>query len=176
MTHSRARLVVTACRALCAGLAATLLVVATQPAVGHAAALAAVDTDAPTVSRLKVSPAQFRVAGTTPTFSFGLSEPASVRLTIARERSGVLGRLRHGGKVHCLSGPARRGRTRCTRHETIGALNLDAGAGETELPFDGHLDGRALAPGLYRVTLRARDASLNRSRPYGLSFRVLRPR
>ncbi len=177
MTHSPARLARPARRALCAVVAGALLVIATHAAAGHAAALPPVDTTSPTIAGFAISTPHLRVRDTTPaTIRFELSEPASARLTIARERAGVLGRLRRGGKVHCLSGPARRGRTRCTRHTTIGTVEVNGGPGAVELPFDGSIDGRALAPGLYRVTLRARDGSRNRSRPYLLHFRVLRPR
>jgi hypothetical protein len=77
---------------------------------------------------------------------FALDEPAAVRLTVQRRRGGRP--LRHG------------------------VMRRAGVVGRNRVPFTGRLRGRALAPGRYRLTVRARDAAGLRSAPVRVRFRI----
>jgi hypothetical protein len=126
------------------------------------------DSSPPRLSALRLSAKRFRVgAGTT--IRYRLSEAATVTLSVQRVRPGRRVRGR------CLK-PKRRNRQarRCTRFAAVKpALTFrNQAAGQRRIRFSGRLSRRkALSPGPYRLTLRARDAAGNRSAP--LRTRVL---
>ena len=128
------------------------------PGTGAGPGTAPVDAIAPALSSVSLSAAAFRVdaraaaagrvsRGTRVRFS--LSEAATVRFVIRR---------RSGGR-------------------RIGSFVRAAGAGRNSVRFAGRLRVRgrtlSLAPGRYRLTLVAKDASGNRSPARRLPFRVV---
>jgi hypothetical protein len=128
------------------------------------------DTTAPAFLSLSLKPARFTVKKGT-TFSYGLSEAARVRFTVARRASG----RRVRGK--CVK-PARSNRRkgRCARFPVAGRFAADAIDGANTKRFAGRIGGRPLKPGRYRATLVATDAAGNVSAPARVSFRVVRGR
>ena len=125
------------------------------------------DTLAPTLSALSVTPSRVR-RGRRTAIRFTLSEAASVALQFDRVRRG----RRSNGR--CVA-PRRRLRRapRCTRFRRVGALTRQVANGTSTISFDGRLSGRLLPVGSYAVTLVARDAAGNVSRPRTLRFRIL---
>jgi hypothetical protein len=121
------------------------------------------------VTDLKLTPARFRrgkraatIAGhktkaipSATTISFLLSQAAAVSLRFERAGTGV--RVGHACKA--ISVRPRPGK-RCTRYATLShGVSLAAGEGADRIAFDGLLDGASrLAPGGYRLTLRATNA------------------
>lgn len=137
------------------------------------------DRVAPTVSRFGMSRRRFGVARrATPliartrrgsAFRYVLSEPAAVRIVIARRTPG-----RRVGR-RCRK-PARGlgGRRSCVRHVRVGTLvraGRPAGAGVTR--FSGRIGRLALRRSRYRATITAVDAAGNRSAPRRTTFRVV---
>ena len=104
--------------------------------------------------------------------SFTLSGSASVRLTFQRAAPGVL--TAHG--CAALATSDRRGRA-CTRYVTVaGSVSRAGHAGNDAILFDGVLDGGArLAPGSYRLSLRASTALAGIAAGQHPSFTVLGP-
>ena len=86
--------------------------------------------------------------------SYRLSEPAAARFTIQR------------------AVPTRRGELRYRRMR--GAISRAGVQGANSFFFRARLNGRALRPGRYRMTLVATDAAGNSSRAKRLAFRVVR--
>ncbi|HVL95727.1 MAG TPA: PKD domain-containing protein [Solirubrobacteraceae bacterium] len=148
----------------------------------------ALDRTAPVISRLRLTPARFRVAGR-PTavaarraprgtrFRYTLSEPAQV--TIFFERV-VMGRKR--GKS-CRRTRSRRGRP-CRIYAPVGLITRQHPvAGAVSVRFSGRIvasngpirviDTR-FARGRYRATAAAADASRNVSKPVSTAFSVVR--
>jgi hypothetical protein len=120
---------------------------------------------APSVSRLKASPARVR-KGKLTRISFRLSEPARVSVVFDRKLPGrrVRGRCakpRKGLRANC---------TRYVRART--KLSVQGKAGANSIGFR----GRGLAPGRYRLTLVAKDPSGRASRAARLNFRLLASR
>jgi hypothetical protein len=125
----------------------------------------------PRLSRVRMSASTFRVVkrhgklhpggagrvarGTV--FHLRLSEKASVSFAIAR-RTVV---PRHGKRVVSFHASG------TLRHRGLKK-------GSHSLPFTGRLGGLALAPGRYRVRIRATDKAGHRSQPVTLTFRILR--
>ena len=110
------------------------------------------------VSKLRISPRTFRAApagaavrqaavriGTR--VSYELNVPATVRFTVRRSARG----RRVGGR--CVTATAsNRGRRGCTRSVALrGAFSRTRPAGADRFTFTARLDGRALAPGDYRL-------------------------
>lgn len=98
---------------------------------------------------------------------FTLKAPAKVTVTIARRARDA----RHGKR--CVS-PRRAHGKRCTRAVKAGTLtrkNL-ANGGNT-IAFSGRVGKRALKPGAYTATLRARNAK-GASKPVVVKFTVVR--
>jgi hypothetical protein len=92
-------------------------------------------------------------------FRFGLTEPATVTITVTRERPG----RRVGGRCRV---PTRRTRRapRCVRLFAVGRLRHEAPAGVSTVRFDARVVARRrLRPGRYRATAVARDAAGNAS-------------
>jgi hypothetical protein len=137
------------------------------------------DRVAPVVSLASLSRPVFAVTGRVPAgrrgarVRFTLSEPASVRFTIARRAVG----RRVGGA--CRTANRRnRAHPRCVRWAAAGSITRHASAGANGVRLAGRLRVRgrirSLAPGRYRLTLVATDAAGNRSIPTRLPFRVAR--
>ena len=119
------------------------------------------------LGRPVLTPARFRVSGGS-TLTFSLSEASTVTLTDARRRTG-----RRVGGVCRARTRANRSRPRCTRYVTVGSLRRDGRAGVNSIRLSGRVNGRALGEGVYRLTLRARDAAGNRSTPQTVAFTVV---
>lgn len=141
--------------------------------------ITAPDRTAPALTALKLTPARFRAAqrgaslaatavGTTVRFT--LSEAASVRFTVERTTVG----RRVGRSCRRVTAQNRR-RARCTRYVAVkGSATRKAIKGATSVKFRGRLGGRRLAPGRYRLILRATDAAGNRSAVRRAGFRIVR--
>jgi glucose/arabinose dehydrogenase len=133
---------------------------------------------APVISRVSLTRRRFAVGsratairaraprGTV--FVFRLSEPATVSIDIARLLSG-----RRGAGGRCLAPSRRRHGRRCTRLQARGRLSRAAAAGSDRTAFSGRLGSRPLAPGRYRATLRARNATGSASAPRATDFEIL---
>ncbi len=133
--------------------------------------------------RLTAVPARFRVgARATPvsararrripvgtTLRFILSEPAAVRIVIARAAPG-----RRVGRACRRPTRANRKRPRCTRWIARGTLRRQGRQGPNAVAFTGRIGRRALPPGRYRATATARDAAGNISRPSRARFTIVR--
>jgi hypothetical protein len=102
---------------------------------------------------LAKSKAKAKTAPTATTISFTLSEAARVSLSLQAVLSGV----RSGRKCLATSKAPRKGHRRCTVHKAIhGGVALSGHAGLDRVHFEGVLDGgKRLAPGVYRLSLRA---------------------
>jgi len=106
-------------------------------------------------------------------FTFTLSEPARVTITIERKARGR--RAGAGRRARCVKQTAaNRKARRCVRFVKAGSLSAQAGAGRQSLRFSGRLRGRPLKPGGYRATIVAVDAAGQSSDPRRVSFRVVR--
>ena len=142
----------------------------------------AADTTRPVVERLRLDPRRLRLGRALPSalavrrgpmVRYNLSEPSTVTLGFARASSG----RRAGGR--CVK-PTRRNRARrrCTRYVSVRPKLTFPGqvAGAERIRFAGRLTRRtSLRPGAHRLTLRARDAAGNFSRPVRARFRLLAP-
>lgn len=103
-------------------------------------------------------------------FTFGLGVPATVRLTFTHRLPGrkVNGR--------CVApGRSNRGKPACKRTVAAGKLSFsNLAAGTHEISFQGRLSrAKKLAPGAYKVTLSATNAS-GRASARPLSFTIVR--
>ncbi len=105
------------------------------------------------------------------TFSFTLSEAASVTLSFSHQ---VVGRRvkRHG----CLAlTPRNRHRPSCKRTVIAGTVTLAGHAGLDRIAFQGKLSAtRELARGSYTVTTRATNSAGMRSTPAVLHFTIVK--
>ncbi|HEV7459398.1 MAG TPA: PQQ-dependent sugar dehydrogenase [Solirubrobacteraceae bacterium] len=134
-------------------------------------------TPAPAITHLAMTRRRFAVASrptairaATPrgsAFVYRLSRSATVTIVVDQLLAG-----RRVGR-RCLA-PARRRRGRaCTRSRRRGTLIRSAGAGVARTAFSGRIGRRALPPGRYRATLRARDAAGAVSSPRTTEFAIL---
>jgi hypothetical protein len=131
------------------------------------------DTIAPLLTGLAVVPKRFKPVKpgrrAKAKIVFKLTEPASVRFTIARIVTGH----RVGGR--CVSG-AKRGATRCTSYKFVRALTQPARtAGAQSVAFGG-LSGtrKTLAPGDYRLTAVPTDDAGNTGARKTAAFTIRR--
>jgi hypothetical protein len=128
------------------------------------AAVAVTDVDdvAPLLGKVRVKPKKAR-RGKAPRLTFTLSEPATVRATIARKARGVRKAKR------CVKPPRHpaKGR-RCRRLVTVKTLTAHEAAGPHSLTLP-----KKLKPGGYLVTLLATDGAGNPSAPATGAFRVV---
>jgi virginiamycin B lyase len=128
-----------------------------------------VDDARPTFVRgMAVTSARFRATRGT-IFTFTLSEPARVTITIARARTG-----RRVGGVCRRRTAANRGRPACRRWVTAGQLSRAGLQGPNRMTFSGRLRGRRLPAGSYRARAVARDPAGNVSRASAVQFTVIR--
>jgi len=109
-----------------------------------------------------------RPSAPAPRFATRSPRPPTVALSFERVSAG-----RKGGKRCVKPKRTNRKRKRCTRYAAVKpAVSFpNQAAGARRIHFEGRLSRRkALKPGVYRLTLRARDAAGNRSA--GLRSRV----
>jgi subtilisin-like proprotein convertase family protein len=142
------------------------------------------DTVAPTATGVRVTNRTFAVAGeATPTTGFAartkhkrgttvkytLSENATVKIAIARRRSG-----RRNGK-RCVTPTAKlRKAARCTRITPKGRLARASARGANAVFFSGRIGSSGLSPGSYQATLTATDAANNVAPPTTIFFRIVK--
>ena len=131
----------------------------------------------PKVSRVSMTRTRFRV-GSRPTavtaraqrgtrFKFTLKAPAKLTIAITRRVRGV----RHGKR--CVAA-RRAGGKRCTRAVKAGRLTrANLPNGSNTIAFSGRIGKRALRPGAYKATLRARNAK-GSSKPVAVRFTVVK--
>jgi len=148
------------------------------------------DTTPPTLSKLSAAPRTFAVAkGRTAIASakkqrvplgtrlrFTLSEPAGVKISLARASSGR--KVANAGRTTCVAAKRRptRKAQRCTRFVAVGSLSRSGRrAGANAVAFSGRLGSKALARGTYRFSVTATDAAGNRSRAATATFVIVRP-
>jgi streptogramin lyase len=99
--------------------------------------------------------------------TFRLSEAATLKLAVAIPLPG----RRVRGK--CVAPKkSNRGKPRCTRYVSVGALTANAVAGANRIPFAGRVAGHALKAGTYRTTIVATDAAGNSSAPATAVFTI----
>ena len=141
------------------------------------------DRVGPAITRLRLSRKRFAVGkkrtpvdaaakrvkrGTT--IRFTLSEAGTVRIRFDRKLKG----RRNAGR--CVR-PRRtlRNKRRCTRYKRAGKSLVRTGKkGRNSVAFSGRIGRKALPRGRYRLTIVARDAAGNRSKPKRASFRIVR--
>lgn len=138
------------------------------------------DTAAPVLTAARLSPRRFRVGRSATAVAAGVRRGTVLRyrsseaatLTLLVERAGP-GRRAAGTRRTCRA-VARRPRTRaCTAYRRAGVLTRRIRAGTGRTALSGRIGRRRLAAGSYRLTLTARDAAGNRSRPVRLAFTVV---
>jgi hypothetical protein len=119
----------------------------------------------------KISRAAHTPVGTT--FSFGLSEAATVTLAFGRHVAGRIEK-RHG-KTRCVALTKQNNHHRaCTRTVTVGKLRLSAHPGKDKVSFQGRISARKkLTAGTYTVTITATNAD-GSSAPRKLTFTIVR--
>jgi CSLREA domain-containing protein len=128
-----------------------------------------VDKVAPRVSGLTLKPSKFR-AGPGTSVGYTLTEPATARFTVTTTKAG-----RRSGKKCVKPAKRNRGKPKCRRTVTLAGGLTQAGAlGSNSLHFSGRLGGHKLAPGSYRLIVRATDAAGNRSAAVSAAFKVVR--
>jgi hypothetical protein len=139
-----------------------------------------VDVTKPKLSKLRLSAKRFRIGtklpsvaavGTGVRIRYTLSEAATVSLSFERVTRG-----RKVGKRCVKAKRSNRRRKACKRYAAVKpALSFaNQAAGQRSIRFEGRLNRRkTLKPGVYRLTLRARDLAGNRSAPLRAKITVL---
>jgi hypothetical protein len=135
------------------------------------------DHKAPKVTHLRLTRARFAIAkratavsavgahrGTT--IRFTLSEPATVRLYIKRVLTGH----RRGKRCSAKAGSGRP----CSVYRAAGKLVRSGRKGARKVPFTGRIGAHALRPGHYRLSVIAKDAGGNTSKPARARFTIVR--
>jgi hypothetical protein len=118
------------------------------------------DMRGPSIARLRLGARTFRAA----------ARGASVAAKRRPVGSRVSVRLGENARLTFVV-ERRKGR----RYKRVkGSFALAGHAGTTRFRFSGRLRGRKLAPGRYRLAVRARDAAGNRSRRLTAAFRIVR--
>jgi Divergent InlB B-repeat domain len=136
------------------------------------------DFVAPAIAAFRLSRTVFRAASSGPAIaslvgtriSLTLSEQATVTFRVARLAAG----RRVGGR--CVAPTARnRSRPRCERSILLrGRIVRELASGTSRLRYRGRLRNKALAPGRYRLLVRARDAAGNLSSRRRAAFTIVR--
>jgi len=130
----------------------------------------------PLLFALRISPATFNPSRAGPsvvrssrrgaTVSFRLDEPATVAFTVQRGISGTRSKGRCRVAAHAAAKP-------CTIWRTVkGSFRVSGKRGLNRLRFSGRLNRHALAPGHYRLALRARDRAHRVSRFVRVRFTI----
>ena len=133
----------------------------------------------PLLFALRVSPSVFNAARAGPSIdpaarrganvSFRLDEPATITFTVQRAVRG--GRI--NGRCRVGAHPAVRV---CTIWRTVkGSFRVSGKRALNRVRFSGRINHHALAPGRYRLTLRARDKAGRMSRFVHVRFSIQRP-
>jgi hypothetical protein len=102
------------------------------------------------------------------TFRYTLSEAATVRIVIARGRTG-----RRNGKRCVATTRKLRNDKKCIRLTVGGTLTRTSHTGANSIAFSGRIGSRALSPGNYQATLTATDAAKNTSKPKTIVFTIV---
>jgi hypothetical protein len=124
---------------------------------------------APVLSAFRFSPSAFKAkAGSK--IKFNLSEPASVRIVVARSTVG----RRVGGRCRAAT-KSNRKRPKCTRFVNVGSLSRTGALGSNTSKFNGRIGGKLLKAGKYRATATATDSALQVSAPVRATFKVKKP-
>jgi acetylxylan esterase len=136
------------------------------------------DSSRPVLSELSVSPRRFRLpnhgakksTAVGSWISFRLSEPATVRFTIDRQRS------RHRPSRRCAKASSvSHTKANCGRYVSLpGAIVEPGQEGLNKIRFNGRLESRRLASGRYRLSAIAIDPAGNRSRSRRAAFQIVR--
>jgi hypothetical protein len=103
------------------------------------------------------------------TFRYTLSEAATVRLTIARGRSGRQDHKRCVAPTHRLANARK-----CIRIFVKGTLTRTSHQGPNRIFLSGRIASQALSPGGYQATLTATDAAKNISKPKTITCTIVR--
>jgi|GEM_PF-6586356 len=106
-------------------------------------------------------------------FTYVLSEPAGIAIGVARKLPGR--RLGKGTGSRCVKvTPANRDKGRpCSRFVKKTTLGAQGKSGRQSLRWNGHIGKKPAAPGKYRATIIATDATGQRSQPRRLSFKIV---
>jgi Divergent InlB B-repeat domain len=123
----------------------------------EAPVISVLDTVAPAIANFRLSPSVFRAARSGPALSALVGTRISVSLSEAATVTFRVTRLVAGRWVR------QRGR-----------IVRELASGTTRLRYRGRLAGRTLAPGRYRLLVRARDAAGNLSSRRRASFLIVR--
>jgi hypothetical protein len=99
-----------------------------------------------------------------------LSEQATITVTVDRALKG-----RRVGSRCVAPTPRNEDRPRCTRRRRAGRVTARGTNGRNVITLRGIVRGRRLAPGRYRLTIRARDSAGQRSSPVVLTVTVVKP-
>jgi hypothetical protein len=135
-----------------------------------------VDLAKPVLVGLAVTPSRFRVGRRDTALTaagarvaYRLSEPASVRIDIARLTSG----RRSGNR--CVAQTRKNARAKgCTLALRVATLTRFGRTGANSIGFSGRFEGDALPPARYRLTATPTDTAGNVGRTATALFRVLR--
>jgi hypothetical protein len=104
------------------------------------------------------------------TFSFSLSEPASVSLSFTQQLEG----RKLGGRCVAKTHKNRKRKT-CARTEVAGALSFAGHVGTNSVAFQGRLSASTrLKPGHYTLTILATNSAGQRSAPVSLAFTIVK--
>lgn len=133
----------------------------------------------PVISSLALSRRRFRV-GALPRrgtrIRFALSAPADYTLRIERVLRGRL--LTRRGKPPACKVTRARARAsqgkRCTTSRLARTLTGTSAGGALNIPLSGRVGRKRLVPGVYRLTVQARDSAGRLAAPQQLSFTVIR--
>jgi len=103
-----------------------------------------------------------------------LTSSEAARLSIAIERVRPGRKVKTGGRAVCRTVARAVRRGRCTLYVRVTTLTRLIGAGKKSVVLTGLVGRRRLAPGAYRLTITARDASGNASKPVRVAFTILK--
>ena len=139
----------------------------------------AADRVAPVLSAVAITNKKFAVASaSTPVaarakkgtvFSYALSEPSGVTLTLERVTTG----RRKGKDCVAATKKNKKGR-KCRRYVKAGAISRTGVLGKNSVPFSGRIGKKALKPGNYRASIVATDAAKNASPARTVAFTVVK--
>jgi len=141
------------------------------------------DTTAPALSSVSLSHARFRIAKAATAIAAAKRVPRGTALRFTSSEAGTLSvlieRVRPGQKVKqgakrvCKVVRRRVKRGRCSVYTRVSTLTRAIQAGPGSLALSGRIAAKRMAPGSYRLTLTARDAAGNSSKPTSRTFRIL---
>jgi hypothetical protein len=149
---------------------------ATLPPTGTAGG--GLDTVAPVLTALRLSPRVFRAATGGPSIatargarlSYFTSEPTTTTFTVERLAPG-----RRVGKRCVRPAKSNRRRPPCVRRVPVkGSFAHGDPGGAVSLRFSGRVGGRRLSPGRYRLVAAVRDVAGNPGQPAKVPFRIVR--